>query len=206
MRTSRAALALIAVLSLAACDPSAFGQAPDRVSVSVAGRSLTVAGPPGFCVDPRSTNVSATGAFVMVSDCALVSGRPPEGDGGLIGAVMTASISAADAGDGAQTMADVQRLAGTPQGRAMLSRSGQSDRVRILDTRVRGNVVYMFIEDRGPQPVEGVDRQFWRAFLDVQGQMTVLSVLGFEGAGVTPTASLGYIRSFADAIARANPD
>lgn len=204
MPISRLLLAAVVVGALAGCDPATIGGGTDRVSVPVAGRSVTIAAPAGFCVDPASTNVNASGAFVMVSDCALVGGRLPEGDGGVIGAVMTASISSATGDGQTKSLADVERLAATADGRAILSRSGRGDRVRILATRTRGETLYLLIEDRGPQPIAGVDEQFWRAFLKVDGQMTVLSVLGFEGAGVSPTVGLGYIQSFSDSIVQAN--
>lgn len=207
MRTSRPLLAAALAL-LAACDPATMGAGARSATVPVAGRSIAVMAPAGFCVDPASTNVSASGAFVMVSDCALLGGRPPEGDGGPIGAVMTASISAAGLAAGgapAQSLTEIQRFAGTSDGRAMLSRSGRGDSVRIRATRTRNGVLYLLIEDRGPQPIEGIEPQFWRAFLDVQGQMTVLSVLGFEGAGVGPSQGLAYLQAFADTIQRANP-
>ena len=66
----------------------------------------------------------------------------------------------------------------------MLGRSGQPDRVRILATQPQRDVLYVLVEDRGRQPIAGIDRQFWRAFLEVNGRMTALSVLGFAGAGV----------------------
>lgn len=203
-RSLRAIGAVAALAVLAACDPAAMGAAPDRATVTVAGRNVTILAPTGFCVDPASTNVSATGAFVMVSDCALLGAAPlAEGDAEEpVGAVMTASISAAD---GPTTVAQVQSFAATPQGRAVLSRSGRGDRVRILATRTRRDVLYMLIEDRGPQPIAGIEPAFWRAFLEVQGQMTVLSVLGFEGAGVGPTEGLALLQRFADTVQAANP-
>jgi hypothetical protein len=203
-RTMRAVCAVAALSFLAACDPTAMGGAPDRATVTVAGRNVTILAPTGFCVDPASTNVSATGAFVMISDCGLLGAAPvAEGDADEpIGAVMTASISAAD---GPATVAEVQSFAATAQGRAVLSRSGRGDRVRILATRTRRDVLYMLIEDRGPQPIAGIEPAFWRAFLDVQGQMTVLSVLGFEGAGIGPTEGLALIQRFADTVQAANP-
>ena len=208
MRTSRAvraAGAVAALALLAACDPAMMGAAPDRATVTVAGRNVAIVAPPGFCVDPASTNVSATGAFVLVSDCGLLgSGPVAEGDAEEpVGAVLTASVSAAERGPG--TVAEVQRFAQTAQGRAVLGRSGRSDRVRIVATRTRGDVLYMLIEDRGPQPIAGIEPAFWRAFLEVQGQMTVLSVLGFEGAGVGPTEGLALIQRFADSVQAANP-
>lgn len=200
----RLAGAAAGVALLAACDPALMGAA-DRATVTVAGRDVTIVAPPGFCVDPGSTNVSASGAFVMAGDCALLgTGRPlAEGDAAPTGAVMTASVSATErAGPG--PLAELQRFAATPQGRAVLSRSGRGDRVRILATRTRRDVLYVLIEDRGPQPFDGIEPRFWRAFLEVSGRMTVLSVLGFEGAGVGPTEGLALIQRFADAVQAAN--
>lgn len=208
MRTSspmRAALAAAALALLAACDPAALGGAADRATVAVAGRDVTILAPPGFCVDPAATNVSASGAFVLVSDCALLGGPSPEGDAGdTVGAVLTASVSAAER-DGPGTVAEVQAFAATAQGRAALGRSGRGDRVRIVATRTRGDVLYLLIEDRGPQPIAGIEPAFWRAFLEVDGRMTVLSVLGFEGAGVGPTEGLALLQRFADHVQAANP-
>lgn len=203
-RALRATCAVAALALIAACDPAAMSAAPDRATVTVAARNVTIVAPAGFCVDPASTNVSATGAFVLISDCGLLGNAPlAEGDANEpVGAVMTASISAAD---GPGTVVEVQSFAATPQGRAVLGRSGRGDRVRILATRTRRDVLYMLIEDRGPQPIAGIEPAFWRAFLDVQGQMTVLSVLGFEDAGVGPTEGLALIQRFADTVQAANP-
>lgn len=194
---SKAALAALGLL--AACATAT--QAPERATVTVAGRDVVVVAPPGFCVDAASTNVSATGAFVLVGDCALLG--LAEGDADPAGAVLTASISAAPLAEAA-ALDELGVLGATAQGRAVLGRSGRSDRVRVQATRSRNGVLYMLIEDRGPQPIAGLEPQFWRAFLQVRGRMAVLSVLGFEGAGIGPTEGLAYIQAFADAIQRAN--
>ena len=41
----------LAALALAACDPATMAGAPSRTKVTVAGRPVTIAAPPGFCVD-----------------------------------------------------------------------------------------------------------------------------------------------------------
>ena len=61
----------------------------------------------------------------------------------------------------------------------------------------------MLVEDRGPQPIAGLDRTFWRAFLEVNGRMTVLSALGF--AGSDPQRGLDELAELASAIRGANP-
>jgi hypothetical protein len=118
-------------------------------------------------VDAASTDVSATGAFVMVGDCALLG--LAEGDADPAGAVLTASISAAPLAEAA-ALDELGVFGATAQGRAVLGRSGRSDRVRVQATRSRNGVLYMLIEDRGPQPVAGLEPQFWRAFLQVRGR------------------------------------
>jgi hypothetical protein len=205
MRTSEA-VALAALGLLAACDPAAMGgAAPSRTDVTVAGRSVTVAAPPGFCIDAASTAVSADGAFVLMIDCALLgaaaSPRP------AAASALTASISAGGLtgeGDAADTLEDLQAFAATPDGRALLGRSGRPERVRILASQVRNGVLYVLVEDRGPMPVAGIDRRFWRAFLEVNDRMAVLSELGFEDAGSDPQQGLNQLAALARSIQAAN--
>jgi hypothetical protein len=197
----------IAGLALAACDPATMAAgSPSRTRVTVAGQAVTIAAPPGFCIDRPSTVVNAEGAFVLMSDCALLGaggarGRP-------VGAAMTASVSAGGLGgegdDEAATLEDLQAFLDTADGRALIGRSGRSDTVRVLARQRHGDVLYVLVEDRGPPPIAGIDRQFWRAFLEVNGRMTVLSVLGFEGAGVGTQEGLNELASLAAAIQRAN--
>ncbi|MBP7001429.1 hypothetical protein [Amaricoccus sp.] len=200
----RAALLAAAAAALAACVPTT-GAGPDRATITVAGRDVTIAAPRGFCVDPAATNVSASGAFVLASDCALLGseGVLGEGDADPLDAVLTASVSAAQL-PASGTLPDIERFVATPAGRAALGRSGRPERIKVLATRTRGEVLYVLVEDRGPQPIAGIEPRFWRAFLAVDGRMTVLTVLGFEGAGVDPTAGLALIQRFADTVQAVN--
>ncbi len=199
----RAAVAAAALVSLAACEGGAGGGAVTRTTVRVGGAPVIVAAPAGFCVDQRSTDSSAAGAFVLVTDCTLLGRRTPEG-GPPIGAAMTASISAPEPGTAPVTLADLEGYAATPQGRALLGRSGRGDAIRILETVRRGDVLYMLVEDRGPQPIAGVDPRFWRAFMEVDGRIAALSVLGFQGSGIDAQTGFGFISAFAANIDAAN--
>ena len=199
--------ALVLALALAACDPATMAAgAASRTKVTVAGRAVTVAAPPGFCIDTPSTTVNADGAFVLMSDCALLgaagTGRTP------VRAALTASVSSGGLGgegdDEAATLDDLQAFLDTPDGLALIGRSGRSDSVRIVARLRRGDVLYLLVEDRGRLPIAGIDRQFWRAFLEVNGRMTVLSVLGFQGGGVGPQQGLDQLAALAAAIQGAN--
>lgn len=198
---------LIAALALAACDPAMVGNAPSRATVNVAGGPVVVAGPRGFCIDRETLNVTDAGAFALLGDCGELGGggalaRSPQG------AALTASISAGGlAGEGddpAGSLAEIAAFVQTPEGRALLGRSGRADRVRILTTRPEGEVLYVLVEDRGPQLIGGVEPRFWRAFLEVRDRMAVLSVLGFEGSGLDEQASLNLLASFVAAMQSAN--
>ncbi|HMQ95236.1 MAG TPA: hypothetical protein PKA33_21355 [Amaricoccus sp.] len=203
----RAAALLIAGLALAACEGLPGAGGPSRATVSVAGEPIVIAGPPGFCIDRETLNVSDFGAFALMSDCALLAGG--DRSGVISGAALTASISSGGLGgegdDPVQSLADLAAFAQTGEGRAMLGRSGSANGVRILATQQRGEVLFVLVEDRGPQPIAGVDRRFWRAFLEVKDRMAVLSVLGFEDAGLDPQAGLDLLAAFVAALQRANP-
>ena len=187
------ALALAGLLALAACDPatmSGAGATPTRAKLNVAGRAVTIAPPPGFCIDPESVTSGADGAFVLMSDCRLLAGNTGDGKRPPAGAAMTASVSTGGfAGEGdtaAGSLEELQEFAATREGRAVLGRSGQPERVRIVNTQLSGGVLYVLVEDRGAQPIAGIERQFWRAFLEVNGRLVALSMLGFQGAGPGP--------------------
>lgn len=202
------AAAFMALL-LAACDPAtlAGGGAPSRMRLDVAGEALTIAAPAGFCIDRQSTTMSADGAFVLMSDCALLGARG--GARAPVAAALTASVSAAPMGgegdDAGGTLEDLQDFAATSDGRAAMGRSGRSSGVRILDSRIHEGVLYVLVEDRGPTPIPGVDRTFWRAFLEVDGRMVALSELNFDGAGIGAQEGLNRLASLARAIRAANP-
>jgi hypothetical protein len=205
--TIRPAALLVAGLALAGCDPALMGGGgPSRATVNVAGEPIVVAGPPGFCIDRETLNVSDFGAFALMSDCALLGktadARP------AVAAALTASVSsgglAGEGDDPRQSLEGIAEFAASPEGPAVLGRSGRSDSVRILATETRGDVLYVLVEDRGPQPIAGIDRTFWRAILELNGRMAVLSVLGFEGAGLGAQAGFRNIVTFADTLQAVN--
>ena len=172
--------------------------------MNVAGQALTIAAPSGFCIDGDSTATSDAGAFVLMSDCALLGG----GGTPAVPAAMTASISTGGLGgegdDPVQSLADLAEFVGSGEGRALLGRSGGSGAVRVLATQQHGEVLYVLVEDRGPQPIPGVERRFWRAFLEVDGHIVALSVLGFEDSGLDAQEGLDLVAALAAATRAAN--
>jgi hypothetical protein len=106
--------------------------------------------------------------------------------------------------DEAATLDDLAAFLETGDGLALLGRSGQSGAVRQRASLRRGDVLYVLVEDRGRQPVAGIDGRFWRAFLEVNGRMAVLSELGFGDSGADPQQGLNRLASLARSIQAAN--
>jgi hypothetical protein len=194
-----------AALALAACAGVNYA-GPDRAQVSVAGAPVTIAAPQGFCIDPQGTTSGEGGAFVLVSDCGLLgvgTGRTPP-----VGAVMTASVSANPAlvaEGGETTLDDLEAFLATARGRAVLGRSGDAARTRVLQATRQGDVLYVLVDDRGQQPLPGVEPRFWRAFMTVNGRMAALSIQGFQGASPSDRDALRYLAAFAASIRASNP-
>lgn len=205
--TMRGLAAAAALVLLGGCDPAAMGAAgaaPTRAKFDVAGVPVTIAAAPGWCIDQKSARKTADGAFVLLTDCGLLG--KPGAKVGRKGVALTASISDGslfEAEGDADGLADLQDFAASREGRAVLGRSGQASRVRILATQASGGVYYVLVEDRGKLPIEGLDRQFWRAFLDVNGRTVALSSLGFTGAS-DAQSSLNELATFAKWIQAAN--
>lgn len=196
-----AALVGAALLAVAGCNPDMMAAgSPSRQTVTVAGRAVTIAAPPGLCIDTASTRTDTAGAFVLMRDCGNgADERPPRTS-------LTASVSSGGLtgeGDaGADSLADLRDYLATADGLALVGRSGRARGVRVLDEKLTNGVLFVLVEDRGAQPIAGLDRVFWRAFLEVNGRMTVLSVLGFSG--VAPQQGLDELAALASAIRSAN--
>ena len=228
---SKAAV-LAAALLLAACEqPGVSGTTANQTTVTAGGQRVTILAPAGFCVDPRSTSVTSTGASVLVSDCQLLardSGAAPRLTGAAasagtaappdpmaaaasdrppVGTAMTASVSPTglgDAGPATRSLADLAAYAKTPEGLALIGRNGQPEGVRLLDSVTRDGVLYLHVEDRGPQPIPGLGPRFWRAFLEANGRLVAVSELGFAG-GLDKQSGFNLVSAFARAIKAANP-
>ena len=180
--------------------------AASRARVNVAGEAVTIAAPPGFCVDSGSTSQSADGAFVLMSDCALLGG--PGSGKAPVGAALTASVSTAGLGgegDAADSLEDLQDFAATAEGRAVLGRSGQPGRVRILDSQVSDGVLYVLVEDRGTLPIAGIDRAVLAGV--PRGERPDGGALRarLRGRGLRPPGRPDQMAALAHSIRAANP-
>lgn len=169
--------------------------------MAVAGGTVVVAGPSGFCIDTIASRDNREGALVMLAACRSLAGGGP-GTGRARGAILTASVTPAPAPAPVGELAlPLAAYFATDEGRAALSRAGDAATVEVMDSRPDGDLFTLHLRDSAPFPGGTVAAEYRRAILDVNGRMVTVSAYGLPGAGV-PGAAL--LRDFAAAIRRAS--
>ncbi len=212
MRIFRAwALGLLAPLALAGCvgglDLSGafnFGGSPAPQRVEVTSDALVIAGPRGFCVDPTATRDDGETAFVLLGNCAAISGRAraPQPD---VAAVLTAAISAPSQGATlTRSLPDLDDYFRSEDGRGLLSRTGDPDTVDILETRQSGAMFLLHARDTSAGALAGVAPDYWRAYMDLGSRVVTLSLLSLADPDLADATALATLTRFATAVRGAN--
>ena len=200
-------LALLAALPLlSACVPAVVGGgtggAPAEVTVTA--DQVVVAGPPGFCVDESATRAEGDTAFVLLGNCAAISGSR-RADQPVMPVVLTAAISdASDEGSIVESLGELDGYFRSEAGRTLLSRTQEPGTVTVLETDALGDMFILHASDTSEGAVEGVVPDYWRAYFDVGRRIATLSVLAMEGEGVTREDSLGALMAFVGTVQAAN--
>ncbi len=193
-------IGLLSVLGLSACGggakrtPLSLGS---KSTINVAGDTITVKGPAGFCVDQSITEITGDNAFVLLGSCAAVAPSPfaPKPD---VKALLTASIAGRGPNDStiknsAETM-DVFFRSET--GRAALSRSADAETVSVLETFRKDETFYIRATDSSEGIVPGAASDYWRAYFDLGGHIASVSVIGFQSDPLSPAVGLETLQEF----------
>jgi len=205
--TVKTILALTAIAGLTACGSSRFGSNAPRVAkvqkstIEVAGTSIDIAGPPGFCMDQSASQVEYDTAFVLLGNCAVVS---PKAGGGQpkVKALLTASVSGAgDSFSGEpETFAAMDRFFRSETGRTALSRSSDPGTVQILDSFENDGAFFIRASDASPGIVPDASPDYWRSYFAVNNLLVSVSVIGFTTSPLSPSVGLDTVRDFTKAM------
>lgn len=213
-RGARAALRRVAVglaaLAAAGCMPATGGPAflsfaarPAPAPAVVVAGGVAIAGPEGYCVDPVGTRERAGGAFVLFGACAALTGEgrlPPRR------ALLSAAVS--PPGDGPLVASDPAALVGffeSEAGRALLSRSGEAARVRLIRSEVRDGVLWLRLSDTSPFEGAEVAADYWRAVFDVGPHVVSLAAIPLARRPLAPEGARALLESFVARTRAANP-
>ncbi len=195
------ALSLLLVLPGCLTGPEVTRRAPEKIAV--AGRSVVVAGPPGYCVDTAATKDSATGAFVLLGSCASIAGTSRAG-APAAPALLTASVSPTSPAAAAASVDQLADFFRSDFGRAALARNGQAGAVRILNMRARGGALYIHASDTSGNPTGSLMPDYWRGIFNLGGRLVTVTVIGFAERPLTEVVSIATLDAFAARIRAEN--
>ena len=203
-----AALCLGAGLSFSQADAQTTNDPkPNKtwISMTVADGAVTVAGPPGYCVDPSVSHEGKTGAFVLLGSCASLAGsadsaRPKTA------AILTAAISPSGAGaaDLSAFFPTMAQFLQSDSGRAALSRSGKAKSVKILKISSVGDVMFVGVRDTARAQGQDVEPDYWRALFSLNGQIVTLSVLSLGTMPLDQSEKRALLEKFVTKVKTTN--
>ncbi len=194
----------LAVLVLTGCSGLVdVGRAAPQ-TVSVAGNSVVISGPPGYCVDRSAVRDDQDGAFVLLGSCASISrdaSRPhPEAPGLL---TVTVSNGVIDSGNATGFLEDLAAFFRTDDGRAALSRDGNAESVDLLETRIEDGILYLHATDSSGQAL-GVADEYWRALFGVRDRLLTVTVVAYSSSPLTAGDGVSTLDAFTARIRRDN--
>ena len=180
------------------------GRTNDASQIAVTADQIIIKGPQGFCVDPSSVRDTDDTGFVILGNCAAITqsrlAAQPDAP-----AILTAAISGPGTpGQVAANMDGMDAFFRSVEGRGVLSRDRSFESVTIFETLAENGVFYLRARDTSAAPVDGVQAEYWRAYMDMGRRIVTLSVLGLEGRELATPQGLNTLRGFVQAIRTAN--
>lgn len=200
-------LLLAGGLSACASTPrsAGVGRGPSPSSkIEVAGRTVNIKGPPGFCIDRQTSQIGDTLAFVLLGSCKVVSKRAFAASP-KVKALLTASVSGGEEGGSiASSLTSMDSFFRSESGRTALSRSADPETVRVLETFQQDEMFFLRASDNSAGVVPGAADDYWRAYFDLNEQIVSVSVIGFKKDPITPDTGLTTLREFSNLIKSQN--
>ena len=164
---------LFGVLAMAACTPI------DRVtrSVSLGQGAVIATAPAGYCVDPGSSQLAND--FAMLAPCATLGQSIATPD--IVG-IATIQVGPSDSGRIAADELVLRDFLITDDGVRLLTKANNPDAVNVLSTQAFNDRVMIHFTDQGPPPLDGLQREEWRAFANINGRLVTIAVRGLAAA------------------------
>ena len=196
------------ILSACAGGPGAgmgtFGFARAPASVTVASKSIVIAGPRGYCIDRSEMRDSASGAFVLLGSCASIANNARAAAPRIPG-VLTASVSDEVGADISASFDVLEAFFSSKAGRAALARDGKAASVTILTTLHKDGAFYLHVRDESENRAASLAAEYWRGLFDVRGRIVTVTVTGFADRPMPDAIGLATLDAFAARIRRENP-
>lgn len=188
---------LAALILLAGCEAGVENRGIR--TLSVLDGAASVRGPEGYCVDQQSSRAGS--GFAVLAGCAVVSDATmmPTVEGLItvqIGAASSASVTGAEP--------EMAALLRTTLGAQLLSAASNPASVQVARVDRADGVVVVRFSDATPAATPGLEPSEWRAFLDIRGRLTTISLRGFVRAPIPSEQGLRLLSQAIGALRAAN--
>jgi len=158
-----------------------------------------VAGTRGWCIDPATSQAGPDAAVVVLGSCAAITGngRAPEPE---VPGIVTVSLER-DAGQ-VPAAADLAAFLVTETGRALLATDGRAQSVKVLETVINGDRLFLRIRDESA--ATGTAKETWRALFDLGGRFVSVSLYAQAGTPIGRDRGLATLSDQVETLAAAN--
>lgn len=176
--------------------PGAFEIGPasvDRATIVAAGNAVEIVPSEGFCIARESLDFSGAAAFAVIGDCLEETGGRVETLPGII----TVSVSGRPMFERGKpvetTLEELRAFLGTERGLALLGRDGAPEGVKIRGFREVGNALYVGVADEEDETMPFLAPDFWRAFVELNDRLAMVTLNGFRDRPIDDTKMLGVL-------------
>jgi hypothetical protein len=188
----------------------------ERAVFVARGKQVVVEPPKGYCLDEDSIAAGRRSAFALVAEClhshqrklANNAGNGESGEVELPRAfpgILTVSISGEPAyGTEPGALDDFEALLETQAGQRLLGRGTSDGPGRIVATRRIGGALYVLVHEPGDEDELIMAPNFWRAFVDVNDRLVLVTVSSFVDRPMAEDAMMGFLAQQLDRLRRAN--
>lgn len=185
------ALALLPLL--AACElslPALPGQGLRELQIL--DKTLTVAAPRGYCIDPATSVDTGEAVVVLIGRCTA---------GGQVAAALL-SMTIGPPGSAGVLAAGPDALSSfftSVAGRKLLARDGVAAHVIVTEVKFGEGSLFLHLQDQEAG-------EYWRAIAGIRGRLVTISASGATGAPLTPEQGFKLVLETVELLDKRNPD
>ncbi|MEM9148537.1 MAG: hypothetical protein AAGC57_20440 [Pseudomonadota bacterium] len=184
----------------------------DQAVVVARGRRVVLRAVEGLCLTQGAMDVSQEAAFAVVADCIgedgaaidAAAGTLPPSFGGLLAISISGEPMFAGETGRATALRRLRDFLGTAPGLALLGRNGSGASVELVDARQIGDALYVHVHDSQEDALALFAPGFWRAFVELNGRLAMVTVSGFRDLDVEPEAMLSLLAGQLAELRRVN--
>jgi hypothetical protein len=175
--------------NLSSARPASGGQSKTVELITLQPTSVKVAGPKGYCIDPKTVQQDEQGSFVLLASCHSLTGRAPKSFAPA--AILTIAMAPSDT---PITTDAVRELA-----------TGGST-AKIIKHHTSAQTPVFQLESGLEHPIGGAQNRHWRGAMALNDQLVAISAYVPRSSHGTAVSGKSLILKTATILKDLNPD